>query len=223
MGQVQGRLSPRGAAGGNGCRPFTGRKAAVRQPQSGEPQTRTQAVRTTPLSGMRRSGTRTTLLRHAAARHRAGTQISRRLAVAGSLLTAAVLAGAVLLGLPGAAQESGQAAQEAGPAAREAASRRAAPVPRKVPASRVMSGGGSRQRIRRRRSSDWRSFVRWRCGRAGCTCSMRSTPRTPRPMPQTDGSAPGWRNPGQCWPGSPRACPVRAACPKARLRGQWWR
>ena len=66
-------------------------------------------------------------VRHAAARHRTATQSSRRLAVAGSVLTAAVLAGAVLLGLPEAAQESGQvaqesgrAAQQSGPAAREA-------------------------------------------------------------------------------------------------------
>lgn len=52
----------------------------------------------------------------------AGSGGSRRLAVTGGLLSAAVLAGAGLLGLPGAAQESGQAsvAQESGQAALEA-------------------------------------------------------------------------------------------------------
>jgi eukaryotic-like serine/threonine-protein kinase len=50
----------------------------------------------------------------------AGAGASRRLAVTGGVLTAAVLAGAGLLGLPGAAQESGQTAQESGQAALEA-------------------------------------------------------------------------------------------------------
>jgi serine/threonine protein kinase len=48
-----------------------------------------------------------------------GAGARRRLAVTGGVLTAAVLAGAGLLGLPGAAQESGQTAQDRTSAARE--------------------------------------------------------------------------------------------------------
>jgi serine/threonine protein kinase len=48
-----------------------------------------------------------------------GAGASRRLAVTGGVLTAAVLAGAGLLGLPGAAQESGRTAQDRTSAARE--------------------------------------------------------------------------------------------------------
>ncbi|MDQ0864373.1 protein kinase domain-containing protein [Arthrobacter globiformis] len=51
---------------------------------------------------------------HAAVRHAADRQPgrSRRLALVGGVLTAAVIAGAGLVGLPGAAQEAGPAAQE---------------------------------------------------------------------------------------------------------------
>ena len=58
-------------------------------------------------------------VRHPAVRRAADRQRgrSRRLAVAGGVLTAAVLAGAGLVGLPGTAQEAGPAAQE--PAAQE--------------------------------------------------------------------------------------------------------
>ncbi|MFE4835079.1 protein kinase [Arthrobacter sp. NPDC056691] len=61
--------------------------------------------------------------RHSAARHSADGQhagdTSRRLVAAGGVLTAAVLSGAVLLGLPGAARDSGQAAPDSAPAAPE--------------------------------------------------------------------------------------------------------
>jgi serine/threonine protein kinase len=112
-GRSMGRLSPRGAPAGTvaslpqAAVRHAGVRHAVRHP----------AVRHTAV---RHAAVRHTAVRHAAARHRTGTQSSRRLAVAGSVLTAAVIAGAVLLGLPGSAQESGQAAQQAGPAAREA-------------------------------------------------------------------------------------------------------
>ncbi|WP_410556706.1 protein kinase domain-containing protein [Arthrobacter globiformis] len=60
---------------------------------------------------------------------RAGPGGSRRLAVTGGVLTAAVLAAAGLLGFPGAAQESGQAAHEAGQAAQESVREAQNPAP----------------------------------------------------------------------------------------------
>ncbi|MDP9694594.1 UNVERIFIED_ORG: serine/threonine protein kinase [Arthrobacter globiformis] len=98
-GRSLGRLSPRRAS--------TGTVQALSLPHAA---VRHAGVR----NAVRHAAVPHAAVRHAAARHRTGTQSNRRLAVAGSVLTAAVLAGAVLLGLPGAAQESGQAAQEAG-------------------------------------------------------------------------------------------------------------
>ena len=128
-GRSLGRLSPRGAPAGtvqalslphaavrhagarNAVRHGTVRHAGVRNA------VRHAAVRNTAVS---HAGVRQGAVRHAAARHRTGTQSSRRLAVAGSVLTAVVVAGAGLLGLPGAAQESGQTAQQSGQTVREA-------------------------------------------------------------------------------------------------------
>ncbi|MBD1541620.1 protein kinase [Arthrobacter sp. IA7] len=130
-GRSLGRLSPRGASTRkvqalslpHAAVGHAGVRNAVRHAAVRHAAVRHARVR----NAVSRAGVRQAAVRHAAARHRTGTQSSRRLAVACSVLTVAVLAGAVLLGLPGvgqelgqAAQESGQAAQESGRAAREA-------------------------------------------------------------------------------------------------------
>lgn len=99
---------------------------AVRHRAERRPRARQTADRRTPdrpATGRRTtdhavSSAQPTLVRRAAG---AGAGGSPRLAVAGGGLTAAVFAGAVLLGLPGSAQESGQEAQDSTPAARESA------------------------------------------------------------------------------------------------------
>ncbi|UKA56040.1 protein kinase [Arthrobacter sp. FW305-BF8] len=138
-GRAMGRLSPRGApagtvqalslphaaarhaGAGNAVRHAAARHAgagnavrhaAARHAGAGN------AVRHAPVrhagvrNGVRRGALRQAAASHAAGRHRTATHGSRRLAVAGSVLAAALLAGAGLLGRPGAAQESGPVAQE---------------------------------------------------------------------------------------------------------------
>ncbi|RAM37774.1 serine/threonine protein kinase [Arthrobacter globiformis] len=98
-GRSLGRLSPRGGPAGTG-HALSLRHAAVRQ------------AGVSNAAG--HAGVRHAAVRRSSARHGTGTQSSRRLAVAGGVLTAAVLAGAGLLGLPGAAQEWAPAVQEVG-------------------------------------------------------------------------------------------------------------
>ncbi|MDQ0617952.1 serine/threonine protein kinase [Arthrobacter globiformis] len=99
-----GRLSPRGAPAA-AAQTLSLRHAAVRSTALGHAEV---------THAGRRTVDRQDAVRHAAARHRTDTYGSRRLAVAGGVLTAAVLAGAVLLGLPGTAQEAGLPADSPG-------------------------------------------------------------------------------------------------------------
>ncbi|MBT2549417.1 protein kinase [Arthrobacter sp. ISL-65] len=93
-----GRLSPRGAPAAPAPAP------AIRHAAAGSTALRHAEV---THAGRRTVDPRQDAVRHAAARHRTDTHSSRRPAVAGGVLTAAVLAGAVLLALPGAVQEAG--------------------------------------------------------------------------------------------------------------------